>query len=133
MGWKASCGVDLRVFSFLLRLSFSLFNLQDYSFHWIWYCRSYFFNNFFFLYSHSCLLRLHPITCCINTVPQETGKLVMGSVFRLVLSVTIICNNVIALSLSSLLFLLIWLLWWFSCHISFNVFLISQFPFGSFQ
>lgn len=92
-----------------------------------------FLQQFFFLYSHSCFLRLHPITCCINTVPQETGKLVMGSVFRLVFSVTIICNNVIALSLSSLIFLLICLLWWLSCHISVNVFLISQFPFGSFQ
>lgn len=82
VAWETSCGVDLRVFSFLLRLSCSLFNLQDYSFHWIWYCRSYFFNNFF-LYSHSCFLRLHPITCCINTVPQETGKLVVSSVLRL--------------------------------------------------
>lgn len=82
VGWETSCGVDLRVFSFLRRLSFSLFNLQDYSFHWIWYCRSYFFKNFF-LYSHACFLRLHPITCCINPVPQETGKLVVDSVLRL--------------------------------------------------
>lgn len=103
MGWVTSPVADLRFFSFLLRLFFSLFNLQDYSFHWIRYCRSYFFN-IFFLYSYSCFLRLHAVTCYINTVPQDTGKLARSWVLWLFSSVALILSSFIVLSLASLIF-----------------------------